>query len=184
VIDWSSSLTLHSVIYQSLTTKEVQPLLALLTTLEALQDTFHALLALFFVEDPNISIPGSIQGGPKYQLLVRVDPKTGKRVGQRLTLRSLIMSDARMELAKVTTTWYKYYAGYALVYFIADSMFVYCIDGIKVNNFEHNHASISLSLSLLISLKIIMFCCCCAFLALCFNCTNGPLSPSSGHYTC
>ena len=67
--------------------------------LSSLQNSLHALLALFYLEDTNVEStePGDI----KYQYLVKVDPLTGKRVGQKVSLDSLIMSDCRAELLKV-----------------------------------------------------------------------------------
>ena len=77
----------------------IQPLLSLHTALSNLQTTFHALLALFFLEDPNMEC--SVPGDERFQMLVKVDSTTGKRVGERRPLKYLLMCDARTLLLKV-----------------------------------------------------------------------------------
>lgn len=85
---------------QALSAETLQPLLALHAAILNLQTALHALLALFFLEDTNIEC--STPGDARYQLLVKVDPITGKRVGKRSSVKSLLMSDARIVLLKVS----------------------------------------------------------------------------------
>mmetsp|Transcript_17124 Transcript_17124/g.28612 ORF Transcript_17124/g.28612 Transcript_17124/m.28612 type:complete len:1081 (+) Transcript_17124:109-3351(+) len=89
-------------IHETITPEDMKPLQSLYDAVLDMNNALHALLAMFYEEDH--SIETNVAGNEKFQLLVRVDKATGKRVGRRKSLSVIVSSKDRLDLAKWTVT--------------------------------------------------------------------------------